>query len=66
MKVAQVRIRLEPPERRQVEEAARRMGASLTAYGRQALLDRTRDVLSLNARLEAARAFRPPQHEVKT
>ncbi len=65
MKVAQVTIRLAPPERRQVEQAARRMGVTLTAYGRQALLDRTRDVLALDARLDAARALGPPQHEVK-
>ena len=65
MKVAQVTIRLEPPERLQVEEAARRMGVSLTAYGREALLDRTQDVLALDARLEAARALRPPQQEIR-
>ncbi len=60
MKDAQVTIRLEPPERRQVEEAADRMGVSLTAYGRQALLERTRDVLVLDARLNAARECKTP------
>ena len=60
MKVAQVTIRLEPPERLQVEEAARRMGVSLTAYGREALLDRTRDVLLLETRLKAARECKTP------
>lgn len=59
-------IRLELPERRQVEEAARRMGISLTAYGRQALLERTRDVLALDARLQAARGCSPPQQKEVT
>jgi len=62
MKVAQLTIRLELPERRQVEEAARRMGVSLTAYGRQALLERTKDVLVLDARLQAARGCSSPQN----
>jgi uncharacterized protein (DUF1778 family) len=55
VKVEQVTIRLEAPERRQLEHAARRMGLGLTAFGRQALLERTRDVLLLDARLGAAR-----------
>jgi len=55
MKAEQLTIRLEAPERRQIEHAARRMGLGLTAFGRQALLERTRDVLLLDARLMAAR-----------
>ncbi len=54
MKVEQLTIRLEPPERRQVEAAARKLGVRVTTYSREALLERTRDVLLLGAYLEAA------------
>jgi len=52
MKTEQLTIRVEPPERRQIEAAARRLGVRVSSFSRRALLERTRDVLLLGAHLQ--------------